>query len=192
MGRYLPRDPGWALGGIILVSVFCQIAQELWGITSLAYHRETFYPAFWYQWITPSLVHVNWTHWLFNVLNLIALVIVFAPVWSAWKLLGIFAFSSLFILLCLYHCSSDVQSYVGMSGVLYALVVYSALLSLRTQPLVAGVVLIYVLLKLFAHDWINHIMGVDTALGDIRVITDVHWYGAMIGAMIAGISLWRT
>ena len=175
----------WTLGGILLLSALFQLLQDHVGITQLAYHRTTFYPALYYQWITPSLVHAGWMHWLFNVLNLLALVILFASIWSVTRLLGLFALSSALILLCLYHCSPTVTTYVGMSGVLYALVTYSALLSLRTQPLIATAVLLYVLLKLFAHDWINRLMGVDVALGDMRVITDVHWYGAGIGVVVA-------
>ena len=189
MSMYLPHSLRWALGGFVLLSALFQILQDYVGITRLAYHREIFYPDFFYQWLTPSLVHANWVHWLFNILNLLALVILFSPVWNVRRLLGVFALSSLWIMLCLYHCSPDVTAYVGMSGVLYALAVYGAILAWKQLPLLSTLVLFYVSLKLIAHDWINAIMGVDVALGDMRVITDVHWYGAGIGVVVAIIHL---
>jgi hypothetical protein len=120
-------------------------------------------------------------HWLFNILNLLALVVVFHSVWSGMNLMGLFALASAGILLCLYGCSSGITDYVGMSGVLYTLAVFGAIQALPTQRLVSILVLMYVVLKLIAHDWVNAIMGVDQALGDLPVATDVHWYGAGIG-----------
>jgi len=181
MNQYLSKKVGLVLGGIILLSAFFQVLQEYFGILLWGYHRISFHDTFWWQWLTPSLVHMNWMHWLLNILNLIALVMIFASAWNIWRLVSLFISSSFIIMICLYLFSPNIMYYVGMSGVLYALVVYSALLCLKQQPFISSTILVYVTLKLTAHDWVNQMMGVDKALSNMPIVTDVHWYGTIIG-----------
>ena len=171
------------LAVVILVTVLLQVANGyLNGI--FTYHRANFISHLYYEWLTPNLVHFNWMHWLLNILNLIAIIIIFNKVWSSKKLLTIFAISSAFIMINLYIFNPNIKSYVGMSGVLYALAVYAALQNLKYDKLISLAVLLYVLMKLLFGDTVNHFMGVDVALSGLKVVREVHWYGAVIGVLI--------
>lgn len=145
------------------------------------YSREEFLSSIYWQWITPSLVHQNWIHWFLNISNLLAVLVILNHVWTVKKVSLIFASSSLFTILCIHFYSENFSYYLGMSGILYTLVVYGAIKSINRNPYISIFLLLYVLLKLVAHDWVNHIMGVDIILNDLIVLTDVHWYGAMFG-----------
>ena len=171
------------LAVVILATALLQNANaRLYGFFS--YHRADFLKNIYYEWLTPNLVHFNWIHWFFNIANLIAIVVLFYRVWSIKKLLAIFAISSASITMNLYIFNPDVDSYVGMSGVLYALVVYGGLQNLKYSKFVSIAVLMYVVLKLLSGATVNHLMGVDIALSGLKVIRDVHWYGAGIGFLI--------
>ncbi len=67
--------------------------------------------------------------------------------------------------------------------ILYALAVWASLISFDSEKIVSIIILLYVTAKLIAHDQINALMGVDTYLSDMTVVTDVHWYGALAGIL---------
>lgn len=171
------------LAVVILATVLLQVANTYFG-GCLSYHRVDFLENIYYVWLTPSLVHFNWMHWFLNIINLVAIVVLFRRVWNTKRLLIVFAISSALIVINLYNFNPDVSSYVGMSGVLYALVVYGGLQNLRYDKIISTVVLVYAALKLFFGETVNHVMGVDVALSGLKVIREVHWYGAGIGILI--------
>ena len=171
------------LAVVILATALLQIVNGyLNGV--LSYHRVNFINCIYCEWITPSLVHFNWMHWFFNILNFIAIVVIFNKIWSSKKLLTIFAISSAFIMVNLYIFNPNIKSYVGMSGVLYSLAMYGALQNLKYDKLVSLLILFYVILKLFFGNSINHLIGVDIALSNLNIVKEVHWYGAIIGILI--------
>ena len=171
------------LAVVILATALLQVVNSnLNGL--LSYHSVNFLQNIYFEWLTPSLVHFNWTHWFLNIINLVVIVMFFYRAWNTQNLLTIFAISSAFIMINLYIFNPDVSSYVGMSGVLYALAIYGALQNLQYDKVVSIIVLLYVVLKLFFGETINHLMGVDVALSDFRVIRQVHWYGAGVGILI--------
>ena len=149
-----------------------------------SYHRVNFLQNIYFEWLTPSLVHFNWIHWFLNILNLVAIVILFYRVWNSKRFLTIFAISSAFIMINLYIFNPNINSYVGMSGVLYSLAIYGALQNLQYDKLVSIVVLLFILLKLFFADSVNNLIGEDIVLSSLKVIQEAHWYGAILGILI--------
>jgi rhomboid family GlyGly-CTERM serine protease len=169
---------GWTVG-LIAISAFFQAGDT----ATFFFHRNAFIHNIWWQWITPSLVHLNWMHWLLNVLNLIALVVLFSDSLKGAIFPLIFLGGSLVLMLALYWFSTDVEYYAGMSGVLYGVGIYAAIATFRAMPWISGIVIGYLILKLLAHDWINHFMAVDKALSDVPVVEAIHWYGAGWGVV---------
>ena len=167
---------------LFAISLLFQIEQEIFHINTLAYHRTTFI-AQWWQCVTANLVHANWMHWLLNILNFFALIILFGYALSGIELIIFYLLSSIFIICCIYLYSDQVTSYVGASGVLYSLAVYGGIVTFKYNKIVSSLVLIYVAVKIFAHNWINSIMGVDILLGNLHIITDAHLYGALFGVI---------
>jgi glycerol-3-phosphate acyltransferase PlsY len=68
-----------------------------------------------------------------------------------------------------------------MSGVIYSLAVYGSLYNFHQQKLLSLAILFFVILKLSANESVNHLLGVDSILGGITIITDAHLYGAIVG-----------
>jgi len=164
---------------ILFISIILQFL-NFTSIFSYSYSDFLSYHILW-QWITPSLVHYNWIHWFLNIANLFIMIFLFQDAWNSKKFVFLFSLFSFFIMLSLYMYSPDVKYYVGMSGVLYGIVLYGALKTVLSQKFISSVVLLYVMMKLFADKIVNHYMGVDVLLGDMIVIEDVHWYGAISG-----------
>ncbi len=171
----------WLTVVVIITTVMLQMINQNISTHTFTYDRSRFIHDIYWQWITPSLVHANWSHWLLNILNLLALMLFFHNAWTVWKAIFLFCISSFLIMLSVYYFSQDVMYYVGMSGVLYTFAVYGAFKTFKEQKTIAIFILLYILVKLFANDWINHFMMVDIVLDDLKVITDVHEYGAILG-----------
>ncbi len=169
---------------IIFTTIILQILNTYLTNQPFSYHRDTFVKYIYFQWISPSLVHYNWKHWLLNILNLFAVILFFQKALTLKIFIGFFSFASLFIVVCLYIFTTDIYTYVGMSGVLYALTVYGGLTTLSDQKITSSLILFYVLLKLLADKQINHIMGVDIFLDKVNVVTDVHWYGVCFAIIV--------
>lgn len=136
--------------------------------------------------ITPNLIHANWIHWFLNIINLVAIFLIYNRVWSAKKFLIFFTLASWFVTCCLYLFSIEVANYVGLSGVLYSIAVYSALAGFKEQKAISALLLVYVLSKLLFHDFINKITFTTDLLSGLNVVTDVHWYGALFGFFVFG------
>lgn len=174
---------------VIVTTVILQLINQSIPGYPLSYDRDIFLDEIYWQWITPNLVHVNWMHWLLNILNFVALMIFFYHAWTVKNILLMYMSSSLFIMTCLYLFSENVSHYVGMSGVLYTFAIYGSLITFKEQKVISSIILFYCVIKLSAHDWINHLMMVDKALNDVNVITDVHLYGAAFGLILGMIQL---
>ena len=151
------------------------------------YHRDQFTDNFLWLWLSPSLVHVNWSHWLLNILNFYAIVLLFGEAWSLKRFISLFCLFSLFIMISLHLFSKDVENYVGMSGVLYGLGFYGALKTIKQHTLVSVLVLSYLVIKLIWGEGVNHLLGVDVMLKNVTVVTDVHLYGMIIGVVFVGL-----
>ncbi len=175
---------------IIFTTIILQILNTSFTNQLFSYHRDTFIQHIYFQWISPSLVHYNWEHWLLNILNLFAIILFFQKAWSLKIFIGFFSFSSLFILVCLHLFTTDIDTYVGMSGVLYSLTVYGGLTTFSSQKITSSLILLYISLKLLADKQINHIMGVDIFLDKVNVVTDVHWYGVIFAIVVVLMKKW--
>jgi len=175
--------------GVFILSIVLQLINQNLPEYPLSYSRYHFFSQIYWQWITPNIVHVNWMHWLLNILNFMALMIFFYHAWTVKNIVLIYLSSSLFIMLCLYIFSENVSRYAGMSGVLYTFATYGSLVTFKEQKILSSFILLYCSIKLAANDWINNLMMVDKALDDVMVITDVHLYGAILGLVFGVLQL---
>jgi len=150
----------------------------------LHYNRKIFLSNIYYMGLTPNLVHANWMHWFLNVINMLALVLIFYKTWSIKRFIFFMIFASYFVTICIYIFLPNVTSYLGLSGVLYGAAVYSGLNEYNEQKTVSILLLSYVLLKLLFHDFINEITYVDDMLNGLTILTQAHWYGAIFGVLV--------
>jgi len=168
---------------IVLITIALQLLNSYVINSAFSYYRNDFLNKIYYLWITPNFVHLHWKHWFLNMLSFISTLLFFHNIWSIKELIGFFLGASLFIVSSLYLFSTNVNSYVGMSGILYGLVFYGAMKSLVSHKITSTLILSFIVLKLFFNQEINHLMGVDSFLNYSVVVTDVHWYGVVFACL---------
>jgi len=172
---------------ITLATVILQVLNIKMIGNPFSYHRNIFLEDILWQGFTPTLVHINWSHWLLNMINFYMIIIFFNGVWNGWILIQLFTLGSLFILLMLYLFNPSIEQYAGMSGVLYTLVVYGVIKIYNKQKFLSIIIGVLILIKLLMDAKINHFMGVDIFLISVNVIIDVHWYGTIFSLLFISI-----
>ncbi len=78
---------------------------------------------------------------------------------------------------------TDIQSYVGLSGVLHGLFLYGALREIRFYP-VSGYVLVIVLLAKLTWEFFNGALPGAEDMAGGRVLTEAHLLGAIGGVLV--------
>lgn len=146
------------------------------------YHRGAIADGEWWRLLTGHFDHLSWTHLLMNGLCLGLLLALFRPLEKPSRTLFLWLVSSLLISFMMWFLSPDITWYVGLSGSLYALVVY-ALATDTSYPMIFRIVA----LGLTAFK-----VGVEQLNGDISfmsdfisgpVAVDSHLYGVIAGAL---------
>jgi len=168
---------------ITLMTILFQTVNNTLETEPLSYHRNIFFSQIYWQWITPSLVHANWNHWFLNIVNLFATIFIFYEAWSIKKILLLFTLFSLFISLGIHFFVLYINSYVGMSGILYGLTVYGALFTFFKQKLISILILIFITIKLIIPDVVNVFIGLEDILKGLYILTEAHVYGAILGLL---------
>ena len=137
----------------------------------------------WWLLVTGHFCHLSWTHWL---LNNVALVIIWELFYRATPIIKA---STELLLLCLcvsagiFWFNSDVEWYVGLSGVLHGLFTIGVLREIflgHKLSIVIGIVLVGKLV------W-EQTVGITTSFffNPDEVLVDAHLYGAVGGLVIA-------
>lgn len=155
----------------------------------LEYQASVFEHFEYWRLITANIVHLNTFHALMNIAALVLAVFMFHPIVNLTHWLWVFIPLCLSVTVGIYCFDPHVYAYVGLSGVLYGLWVFGALLSVRQTPMtslaVAGI-LMFALNEqqasnfdaAYLHDWING-----------KVIVNAHLYGFIGGLFCGGASL---
>ena len=146
------------------------------------YHRGAIAGGEWWRLLTGHLDHLNWTHLLMNGLCLALLLALFRPLGKPSRTLFLWLLASLMISAMMWFFSPNIAWYVGLSGSLYALVVY-AIATDTSYPMIFRIVaLVLTALK----------VGVEQVNGDISfmsdfisgpVAVDSHFYGVIAGGI---------
>lgn len=135
---------------------------------------------------TTHIVHSGYEH-LF--LNLLALIIIWLITyrfanrvdWWLTLLLSSFGISLSFLLFM-----SDLEWYVGLSGVLHSLVVFGSISAILQRRKEFYLLLLFILLKLVSEQFYGSLskdfVGIDSS-----VVVNAHLYGAIMGIICAAI-----
>ena len=134
--------------------------------------------------LSGHVVHLNWSHWLLNMLGLAIVAFFFNAHASIKQWLSVILVSACIINVGLWWWMTDVDTYVGLSGVLHGLFLYGALREIRFYPL-SGYVLVVVLLAKLAWEFFNGALPGSEEMVEGRVLTDAHLLGA-----IGGMAVW--
>jgi rhomboid family GlyGly-CTERM serine protease len=130
--------------------------------------------------LTGHLVHLNWTHWLLNMIGLAIVAVFFSLYGSLFDWLFVLLFSALATGLGLYWFHPELIWYVGLSGVLHGLFIYGAVREIRFYPF-SGYLLLALLCAKLLWEYISGPMPGSEALTGGRIVVEAHLYGAIAG-----------
>lgn len=128
--------------------------------------------------LSGHLAHLGFLHLLFNIAGLILVWFLVGKgfVFREWVLLILVLAGS--TSLCLLLFAAELESYVGLSGVLHGMLLAGALAQIERAE--SKILAAAVVIKLILEQVIGPMPGHDEFIGG-RVIVDAHLYGALTG-----------
>ena len=147
---------------------------------TLRYDRDMILTGEWYRLFSANFAHLNTTHLLMNMLGVVFVLVFFSTHFSNYQWLVLIIISSLFVTFCLFLFNTDIQYYVGLSGVLHALFISGAIIEIRRFP-IAGWALVTSLILKLAWEQFEGAMPGSESLIKSYVVIDSHLYGAIAG-----------
>lgn len=157
---------------------------------TLWYNRYAVAEYQYWRLITAHLMHSNWVHLLLNSGGLLLVMLLHAEYQRRQPLLWQCLFAALLISLLTWLWQPHIVEYVGLSGVLHALLCYGALCDSQLKK-VGGKLLLFGLIAKVAYE---HYQGPDHALGQLinaEVAIFAHLYGLIAGFLLFGWDLIR-
>jgi rhomboid family GlyGly-CTERM serine protease len=174
---------GWLLiGSFAALLVLLQFA-DLQG--ALRYERIAIVGGEWWRLITAHLVHANTRHLLLNLAGLTLVVQLFKGDFSIGEWLWTAILSALSVSLGLLVFETQLQWYVGLSGVLHGFIAAGAVIWWRAERSRLAAALSLIVLGKLAWEQLH---GALPLAGELPVVVDAHLYGAA-GGVIAAIAI---
>ena len=165
----------------LLLFVVCLLVQLLAWNDTLRFDRALIEQGQWWLLITGHVAHLNWNHFWLNMGGLLIVAVFFRRYCTVPNWFSLLLFSSLLISLALYVFNTELQRYVGMSGVLHGLFIVGAWYEMRSYPKSGAVLLVLVIGKLIWEQFTGALPGSEAMTGG-HVVVDAHLYGAVAGA----------
>lgn len=175
-----------ATGLMLLSALFGETVRDL-----LRFDRQAIEAGQVWRLVTCHLVHLNLNHALLNLTGFVLCSVFFDDLLRARTLCLWFAVSAPVVGALFYFVDTDLSFYVGLSGILHGYFILCLLIGLPGQPGLHLLVLALVIGRLvweqmpdydvhYMRDWI-----------DGRVYVNAHLYGAIVGAFLGSVLLWR-
>jgi len=171
------------MGLWLLVLGGCVILQLSGMQTSLRFDRAAIAAGEWYRLLTASFVHLNERHMFMNVLGLVLIGVFFSRYLKLWLWLLVILLSSLVVTLGLYWLNPSLHYYVGLSGVLHALLAVASVQEIKRFPVAGWLLLTLLVAKLLWEQMYGALSGSEQMIGG-RVIVDAHLYGFISGQIV--------
>lgn len=165
--------------GVVLIIIIAQLP-VLHDI--LAWDRTAILSGQWWRIITGNLTHSNYMHMIMNLAGLIVLVFlhhsyykgahVLFMIWVMMLAIGIVMFFTPF------------SWYVGLSGVLYGLLVWGAIKDIQCKVPLGWLLLIAVFGKLIFDTYYQD-NALTVRIIEVSLAYQAHWTGALVGLLFA-------
>jgi len=179
--RWQPSHGLWL--GIVLLSAVLQALDQ---VQAWRFDRTLIAGGEIWLLFSGHFVHLNWTHWALNMAGLALVAFFFSAYASLRQWLWVLFCAALISGLGIYWRDPDLQTYVGLSGVLHGLFIFGAVREIRHYP-ASGYVLLALLLGKLAWEANYGPLPGSEALTRGRVATDAHLYGALGGGLAAAL-----
>ena len=182
-------EAGLARWAVPLVIAACCLAlglggegARIWG----RYHREAVEAGEVWRLLTGHLVHLGWGHLWLNLSALFLIGLLFEDLLSPWEWLGTTIAAALAIDLGLYLWDQHVVWYVGLSGLLHA-VVAAGTVRLLSERATIGTLLALGLVVKLAWEQASGPIPFSEASSGGPVVVAAHLYGTVAGLGVAAV-----
>ena len=164
---------------IILIAIFCTYNKELF-----LYQRTLFDDGQIWRLFSGHFAHLNNKHLLLNLLAWSIIFLLGSNYLSIKKWLALLFILTLSISFGLYYFIPTVIFYGGLSGVLHGYFSYILVALIQSKQKIAWLLLLLLLIKLIIENFSNGSLSSAEYL-DIRVISEVHIIGTLVGIFTA-------
>jgi rhomboid family GlyGly-CTERM serine protease len=145
----------------------------------------------WWRLLSAHWVHLSWAHAAINACGLLLCCSFADASWTARRLLACMGSLAVLVSLLLWFTSPQVSDYVGMSGLLYGLIVWILLSSvLLRRDLPAATVLLLVMGWLAWQSWAGPDPREQKLIGGY-IVTQAHWFG-LLGGILGALNSCRS
>lgn len=152
--------------------------------TALQYQRSALEQGQLWRALSGHLLHANHWHLLLNLAGLLLAFLLHGRYFSARQLLLQWLVFSLVISVLLYLFATNIHSYVGLSGVLHAMLTLGAIKDVQQRDHSGYLLLTGLIAKVAYEQW----QGPDAELASLigaDVAIDAHLYGVITGLLLA-------
>lgn len=166
----------------VAVGIACIIFQISGLQEALRFSRPDIEAGQWWRLLTGNLVHLGYPHLFLNLAGLAVITALLAPAMRAWQwiLTGVFSMTGVGVGLWVFDL--QLQWYVGLSGVLYGLLLGGAIAEFRHQRLIAMILASYTIGKIVWEQLYGAVESSEKIAGG-NVIVNAHLYGMVSGGL---------
>ncbi|MEM7258517.1 MAG: rhombosortase [Pseudomonadota bacterium] len=173
----------------LIVGIACVVFQVTDLVEPMRFSREDIGNGQWWRLLTGNLVHLGYPHLFLNLAGLavISLLLASSMTVTQWSITGVVSMTA--VGLGLWWFDVQLNWYVGLSGVLYGLLLGGAIAEFRRQKLIAVIIAVYTIGKI---GWEQIYGAVDSseAIAGGAVIVNAHLYGMVGGGVAAFCLIW--
>lgn len=173
---------------LALLCLLLALTPDSWHLV-LRYSRSGLEQGEYWRLVTGHLLHSNSWHLLMNLGGLLLVALLHGRYFSSTVLVRQWLIAALLISLALYFGSAQIYAYVGLSGLLHAMLMLGAVKDIQLKQRGGYLLFTGLVLKVTYEQW----QGPDSDLASLiaaNVAVDAHLYGVITGLVIAALS-WR-
>jgi rhomboid family GlyGly-CTERM serine protease len=192
-GRKLQWDPSkgghWAVPLVLMLvcGLFAIVGEG--ALQALKYDRLAIVDGEFWRLVTGHLAHMSISHYALNMAGLLLVWLLTGRYFSLSEWVTVLLVTLAVTTAGFWFVDRNLLWYVGLSGILHGLLVAGSLRGLRELPGESAVILCAVVAKLAWEQLAGPLPGSESVSGG-NVIVNAHLYGAVGGAVAAGL-LWR-
>jgi rhomboid family GlyGly-CTERM serine protease len=140
--------------------------------------------------VTGHFVHLGWTHFLLNMCGLVLVWLIVGSRLGVKRWIMLIAASIVGMNLGFWFLDPELQWYVGMSGLLHALLLGGLIVGFRSNPGESALIAAFVVAKLVFEQVAGPLPGSESASGG-AIIVNAHLYGSITATMVSVLFLIR-
>ena len=183
------RGGHWAVPFVLMLvcGLFAILGED--ALQTLKYDRLAIVDGEFWRLVTGHLAHMGISHYALNMAGLLLVWLLTGRYFSLSEWVTVLLITLAVTTAGFWFVDRNLLWYVGLSGILHGLLVAGSLRGLRELPGESAVIMCVLVAKLAWEQLAGPLPGSESVSGG-NVIVNAHLYGAVGGAVAAGI-LWR-